>query len=108
MFGRGIEMVFRGGQRLFEGVETVKPSMKTEPVNGNKPAEPNKTNKKKRYSPPRFEVLTPDQAKSWLIEKGLPGETPTGQPLTAASLLEQHGTNEQRSIPGGAEPDRTK
>jgi hypothetical protein len=86
----------------------VKPSMKTEPVNGNKPAEPNKTNKKKRYSPPRFEVLTPDQAKSWLIEKGLPGETPTGQPLTAASLLEPDGTNEQRSIPGGAEPDRTK
>jgi hypothetical protein len=89
-------------------VETVKPSMKTEPVDGNKPAEPNKTNKKKQYRPPRFEVLTPDQAKSWLIEKGLLGETPTGQPLTAASLLERPGTNEQSSIPGGAKPGRIK
>jgi hypothetical protein len=93
---------------LFEGVETVKPSMKREPIDGNKPAEPNKTNKKKRYSPPWFKVLTADQAKVWLGEKGLPGESPTGQPLSAASLLERHGTDEQRSIPGGANPGRTK
>jgi hypothetical protein len=93
---------------LFEGVETVKPSMKREPVDSNKPAEPNKTNKKKQYTPPRYEVLTEDQAKVWLSEKGLPGETSTGQPLTAASLLEPHGTDEQRSIPGGAKPGRTE
>lgn len=93
---------------MFEGVETVKPSMKREPVDGNKPAESNKTNKKKRYSPPRFDVLTADQAKVWLSEKGLPGETTTGQPLTAASLLERHGTDEERSIRGAAKPGRTK
>ena len=86
----------------------MKPSMKREPIDSNKPAEPDKTNKKKRYTPPRFEVLTPDQAKSWLSEKGLPGETTTGQPLKAASQLERHGTDEQRSNPGGAKPGRTK
>lgn len=86
----------------------MKPSMKREPIDSNKPAEPNKANKKKRYSPPRFEVLTPDQAKSWLGEKGLSGETTAGQPLTAASLLERHGTDEQRSIPGGAKPGPMK
>ncbi len=46
-----------------------------------------KTDQKKRYSAPRFAVLTPDQAKSQLTERALPGEGTTEQLLRAASQL---------------------
>jgi len=61
-----------------------------------------KTDRKKEYSPPRFAVLTPDQAKSRLTEGALPGDVAAEQLGTAASLLGRSGTDE-RSIPGRAE-----
>jgi hypothetical protein len=64
----------------------------------NEPIEPNKTDKKKQYRPPRFEVLTPDQAKLRLTERALPGEAATEQLLKAASQRGSAGTGEQRSI----------
>jgi len=65
-------------------------------VGRNEPIEPNETKQKKKYSPPRFAVLTPDQAKLWLTEKALPGEAATDQFLTAASRLGSGGVDEQR------------
>jgi hypothetical protein len=85
----------------------MKSSATKKPVGRAQEIEPHKK-QKKRYDPPRFAVLSPDEAKLWLSERALPGETPTGQPLTAASLLEQDGTGEPRSIPGGAKVGRTK
>jgi hypothetical protein len=49
---------------------------------------------KKRYSPPKFMILTADQARSQLTQKALPGESATSQLLAA--------TNERRSIPDKA------
>jgi hypothetical protein len=40
---------------------------------------------KRRYSPPKFMVLTPDQARLQLTEKALPGESATQQLLAAIS-----------------------
>ena len=51
----------------------------------NEPIVPNQTAKKKQYVPPRFEVLTRDQAKVQLIERALPSEAATEQLLKAAS-----------------------
>ena len=59
--------------------------------------EPQKKSQKKPYRPPQFEVLTPDQAKSRLIEKGLAGEAETAQLLKAASEPRPSGTKGQRS-----------
>jgi hypothetical protein len=80
----------------------MKSSATKKPVGRAQEIEPHKK-QKKRYDPPRFAVLSPDEAKLWLSERALPGETTTEQPLTAASLLEQ-----QRSIPGGAKVGQTK
>jgi hypothetical protein len=85
----------------------MKSSASKKPVGRAQESEPHKK-QKKRYDPPRFAVLSPDEAKLWLSERGLPSETTTEQPLTAASLLEQDGTGEQSSIPGGAKVRRTK
>lgn len=85
----------------------MKTSATKKPLGRAQEIEPHKK-QKKRYEPPRFAVLSPDEAKLWLRERGLPGETTTKQPLTAASLLEQDGTGEPRSIPAGAKVSRTK
>jgi hypothetical protein len=60
---------------------------------------PNKTDQKKQYRPPRFEVLTPDQAKVRLTGRALPGEAATEELLTAASSQPgPGGKGQQRSI----------
>ena len=76
----------------------MKASMKKKLGPSDKPTEPQATNQKKPYHPPQFEVLTPDQAKSQLTEKGLPGEAETERLLKAASQPRPSKTNEQRSI----------
>ena len=51
----------------------------------NEPIAPNKTGQKKKYVAPRFEVLTPAQAKTRLTAKAVPGEAITEQILKAAA-----------------------
>jgi hypothetical protein len=51
----------------------------------NEPIAPNKTGQKKKYAPPRFEVLTSAQAKAWLNEKALPEEANTREILKATA-----------------------
>jgi hypothetical protein len=51
----------------------------------NEPIAPNKTAQKKKYVPPRFEALTPAQAKILLTEKAVPGEAITEQILKSAA-----------------------
>ena len=75
-------------------------STKRNPGPSDEPTEPQKTSQKKPYRPPQFDVLTPDQAKSRLIEKGLAGEAETEQLLKAASEPRPSGTKGQRSIAG--------
>jgi hypothetical protein len=41
--------------------------------------------RKKKYAPPRFEVLTSAQAKAWLNEKALPEEANTREILKATA-----------------------
>ena len=60
-------------------------SKKKKPVPENEPIEINKTQPKKQYRPPHFEVLTPEQAKARLTERGLPGDAATEKLLKAAS-----------------------
>jgi hypothetical protein len=50
----------------------------------NESIEPKEAKQKKPYNPPRFAVLTPDQAKLQLTERALPGEPATAQLLAAA------------------------
>jgi hypothetical protein len=59
---------------------------------------PKKTDQKKQYRPPRFEVLTPDQAKAQLTERALPGEAATERLLAAASKPGPNEIGQQRSI----------
>ncbi len=54
------------------------------------------TGQKKKYSPPGFAVLTPDQAKSRLMESALPEQIATQQLLKAASRLGSRSSSEQR------------
>jgi hypothetical protein len=63
----------------------MKSSMKKKLETDNEPTAPNKTGQKKKYAPPRFEVLTSAQAKAWLTEKALPGEANTKEILKAAA-----------------------
>lgn len=60
-------------------------SAKKKPVPHNEPIDANQTQPKKQYTPPQFEVLTAEQAKARLAEKGLSGEAATEQLLKAAS-----------------------
>jgi hypothetical protein len=62
----------------------------------NEPIAPNKANQKKPYAPPRFEVLTADQAKVRLTERALPGEAAVERLLKAASKPGPAGTGKQR------------
>jgi hypothetical protein len=66
----------------------MKSGAKKKPVPHNQPIDVNQTQPKKQYSPPRFEVLAPEQAKARLMERGLPGEAATEQLLKAASKSE--------------------
>ncbi len=59
----------------------------------NEPIEPNKTHQKRKYSPPRFEVLTADQAKVRLTERAVHGE-PETEHLLAAVSRPRPGTGE--------------
>jgi hypothetical protein len=59
-----------------------------------------KLKQKKTYSPPNFTVLTPDQARLELTQRALPGEAAAQQLLARANHLQEHGSNEQGSIPG--------
>ena len=63
----------------------MKSSTKKKLETDNEPIAPNKTGQKKKYAPPRFEVLTSAQAKAWLNEKAAPGESNTKQILKAAA-----------------------
>ena len=63
----------------------MKSSAKKKPVPHNQPIDLTQKQPKKQYSPPHFEVLTAEQAKARLAERGLPGEAATEQLLKAAS-----------------------
>jgi hypothetical protein len=56
--------------------------------------------KLKQKSPPNFTVLTPDQARLELTQRALPGEAAAQQLTQRAPQLQEHGSNEQGSIPG--------
>lgn len=64
--------------------------------------EPNKAKPKKPYSPPRFMVLTPDEAKKQMTERALPGDVAAQQLLREAHRLATSGSNGQSPIPGRA------
>ena len=70
------------------------------------PIESNQTSQKKQYSPPRFELLTPNQANVQLAERGLLGEAAIERILDAASRLGASGTGDQRSVAAGAKVGR--
>jgi len=86
MFEPVIEVVFEIGQELFSGRYAKELQVKKT------------TDQKKKYIPPRFAILTPDQAKSRLTERVLPGEVPSEQLMRAASRLASGRSGEQRSI----------
>jgi hypothetical protein len=86
----------------------MKSSTKKKPVPHNEPIEVNQTQPKKPYSPPRFEVLTPDQAKARLAESGLPGEAATQQLLKAASKSGPSAKDQQRSVSDKAQVRQIK
>jgi hypothetical protein len=56
-------------------------SKETKATNSNEESIDTGTKKKKRYSPPKFAILTADQAKSELTQKALPGQGATSQLL---------------------------
>lgn len=64
--------------------------------------EPNKAKQKKPYSPPRFMVLTPDEAKKQMTESALPGDVAAQQILREAHRLGTSGRNGQSSLPDRA------
>jgi hypothetical protein len=101
MFGAGIEVVFRFGSEVVFDRSAMKSSTKKKLGPRNDMSEPNKTNPKKQYRSPGFEVLTPDQAKQRLTEGALPGEAATEELLKAASRPVSSATGQQRSIPDG-------
>jgi len=67
-------------------------SKETKATNSNKESIEPGTKPKKRYSPPKFAILTAEQAKSELTQKVLSGEGATSE-LPAA-------INRKRSLPG--------
>ena len=86
----------------------MKSSTKKKLESNKEPIAPNKANQKKRYVPPRFELLTPDQAKVRLTERAFPGEAVTEELLKAASKPGAAGTGKPRSIPDGAKLRKTE
>jgi hypothetical protein len=58
-----------------------------------------KLKQKKPYRPPNFTVLTPDQARLELTQRALPDDAAAQQLLARAIQLQEHGSNEQGSIP---------
>src|SRR6267142_1715737 len=101
MFEPVIAVVLDVGQKLFSGRDTKEVQPMTSEVKS-------KTSQKKKYIPPRFAVLTPDQAKSRLTERALPGELPSEQLTRAASQLASDRSGEQRSIPDDTNLRRDK
>ena len=101
MFEPVIEVVFDVGQKLFSGRDANEVQPMTSEVTS-------KTGQKKKYIPPRFAVLTSDQAKSRLTERALQGEVATEQLLRAASQSGSERSGEQRSIPDDANLRRNK
>ena len=85
----------------------MKSSTKKKLESPNEPIAPNKATQKKRYTPPRFELLTPDQAKARLTERPLPGEAATEDLLKAASKPGSASTNKPRTIRDGAKLGKT-
>ena len=85
----------------------MKSSPKKKLESHNEPVAPNKANQKKRYTPPRFELLTPDQAKARLTERALPGEAAIEHLLKAAAKPGPAGTGKQRSSADGAKLRKT-
>ena len=63
----------------------MKSSTKKKLETDNEPIGPNKIGQKKKYAPPRFEVLSSAQAKAWLTEKALPEEANTREILKATA-----------------------
>src|SRR5437660_620981 len=59
---------------------------------------PDKPRQKKPYSPPKFDILTPGQAKAVLTAKALPGEAATEQLLTSISQLEKGGRKHEERL----------
>jgi hypothetical protein len=74
----------------------------------NEPIAPNKAGQKKPYAPPRFEILTADQAKVRLTERALPEEATMERLLRAASERQTRGAGQQQSIPDVAKPHKNK
>ena len=86
----------------------MKSSRKKKLAPRSEPIESIQTGQKRKYSPPRFELLTPNQAKVRLTKRGLPGEAATERILDAASRLGASGAGEQRSVAAGANLHQTK
>jgi len=101
MFEPVIEVVFDVGQKLFSGRD----ANEVQPMTSEKTS---KTGKKKKYIPPRFAVLTPDQARSRLTERALPGEVLSEQLMRAAFQFASDRSGEHRPIPHDANLPGTK
>ena len=86
----------------------MKSSTKKKLESSNEPIAPNKANQKKRYTPPRFELLTPDQAKARLTERALPGEAALEHLLKGASKPGPAGTGKPHPIRDGAKLRKTE
>ncbi|PYX77390.1 MAG: hypothetical protein DMG72_01730 [Acidobacteria bacterium] len=75
----------------------MEPNRENDLDGSNQAIRPEKPRQKKPYSPPKFDILTPGQAKAVLTAKALPGEAATEQLLTSISQLEKSGrTHEER------------
>ena len=86
----------------------MKSGAKKKPVPPNQPIDVNQKHPKKQYSPPRFEVLTPEQAKARLTERRMPGDDATEQLLKAASKSGPTAKDSQRSNAGDAKVRQIK
>src|SRR5207244_13203019 len=75
----------------------MEPNRENDLDGSNQAIRPEKPRQKKPYSPPKFDILTPGQAKAVLAAKALPGEAATEQLLTSISHLEKSDrTHEER------------
>ena len=74
----------------------MEPNRENDLDGSNQAIRPEKPRQKKPYSPPKFDILTPGQAKAVLTAKALPGEAATEQLLTSISQLENGRTHEER------------
>ena len=75
----------------------MEPNRENDLDGSNQSIRPDEPRQKKPYSPPKFDILTPGQAKAVLTAKALPGEAATEQLLTSISQVEKGGrTHEER------------